>query len=128
MTNNTTEVKTNKTERITEDGLRTSYVMDNNSEVIIINKYDDRRNCVYHHVLKWDLKEWYEYDERNNLIHYHNNDGEFKIKDYDERNNLIHYKDDKGYEEWNMYDENNFRFCSRNNRGKYDVYSPNADK
>lgn len=62
-------------------------------EVNIDLKYDDRGNIIYH--AYEDLKEWSEYDDNDNIIHYWNNEDP-KIeyfKKYDDKNRLIYHKE-----------------------------------
>ena len=58
-----------------------------------------------------------EYDNRNNLIHYKNSDGDEYWYEYDENNNEIHFKDSDGYEYWREYDKNNNLIHYKNTKG-----------
>jgi len=44
------------------------------------------------------LGEWFEYDEKGNIIHFKNSDG-YEIW-FDEKGNMIHCKDSDGFEMW----------------------------
>ena len=46
-----------------------------------------------------------EYDDRGNIIHYKDTDGDEYWREYDENNNLVHYKSFVGYEYWWKFDK-----------------------
>lgn len=71
---------------------------DDNGRLIYLYKHDDAE--------EWNISEqWWEYDERGNMIYYQNSDWYSKYTQYNEFNLPIHTADSYGFESWHEYDE-----------------------
>lgn len=78
----------------------------NYDEIETKNEFDEKGRRV--HSTGPEGKEWYEYDEKGNLIRVKDESGEIKNEyeyEYDENENLV-YKDFGDWEEWYEYEEN----------------------
>lgn len=63
-------------------------------------------------------EQWYELDDKGNMIHIRESNGFEKWYEYDDKGNCIYSKNSDGLEQWNKFDNNGKKVYFRNSEGR----------
>lgn len=105
-----------------EKGLETKFTRINGLEVL--TEYDEKGNRI--HVSTKDVEEWYEYNEKSQVIHYKNSKGHEYWREYTEDGKISKIIDNHKHEKIYEYDENGY-LCKVSDDGKISLWKYDKD-